>query len=67
MSTKLYIFVSTLTLFVGLVLVKKVQNNVCETFADYYSNRDYNEHCYYNPDYESEVVSMFINIIVITN
>ncbi|KAF5276496.1 hypothetical protein FQA39_LY06565 [Lamprigera yunnana] len=36
--------------FLGVKFVKKSSNNVCRTFDDYYTDRDKNSNCYYNPD-----------------
>ncbi|KAF2904607.1 hypothetical protein ILUMI_01569 [Ignelater luminosus] len=43
-----------IVLIISLILVKfnSSKNNVCKTFGDYYTNRDQNENCYYNPDGE---------------
>uniref|UniRef100_A0A1Y1LV43 Lipase n=1 Tax=Photinus pyralis TaxID=7054 RepID=A0A1Y1LV43_PHOPY len=39
----------------AFLIVKSNKNNVCTTFEDYYSDRDKNPNCYYNPDHELEV------------
>ncbi|KAB0799466.1 hypothetical protein PPYR_07346 [Photinus pyralis] len=44
-----------LTVFLSVLFFNTGNNNVCKTFEDYYSNRDENQNCYYNPDYKLEV------------
>lgn len=44
----------------GLIYLAQTKNNVCKTFEDYYSNRDNNKNCYYNPDADLTVVSFLI-------
>lgn len=58
---KVFIASSGFGLIISLILVKynSSKNNVCKTFTDYYTNRDLNENCYYNPDGELTTVSMF--------
>lgn len=41
----------------GLYFINSSKNNVCKTFMDYYTNRDQNKNCYYNPDGQLMVVS----------
>lgn len=38
-------------------LLKKSHNNVCKTFDDYYTDRDSNPNCYFNPEAHLTVVS----------
>lgn len=40
---------------VAFLIVRTNKNNVCKSFDDYYSDRDKNPNCYYNPDHELEV------------
>lgn len=39
-----------LTSIVYIKIISRSINNVCKTFGDYYSDRDQNDNCYYNPD-----------------
>ncbi|KAK5643366.1 hypothetical protein RI129_007211 [Pyrocoelia pectoralis] len=41
---------SFLIVLIGFLFIPRSKNNVCKTFIDYYSDRDNNENCYYNPD-----------------
>ncbi|KAF5291044.1 hypothetical protein FQA39_LY14477 [Lamprigera yunnana] len=47
--------VSVLSAFLGFLAVSRNGNNVCLTFEDYYTNRDLNNNCYYNPEFLLEV------------
>ncbi|KAK5643344.1 hypothetical protein RI129_007189 [Pyrocoelia pectoralis] len=40
---------------IAFLIVSSNKNNVCKSFDDYYSDRDKNPNCYYNPDHELEV------------
>ncbi|KAK5643345.1 hypothetical protein RI129_007190 [Pyrocoelia pectoralis] len=40
---------------IAFLIVRTNKNNVCKSFDDYYSDRDKNPNCYYNPDHELEV------------
>lgn len=51
-----WIIVSSLFIgFLGFLFIRSGNNNVCKTFEDYYTNRDVNQNCYYNPDFELTV------------
>lgn len=53
-----WVAVSSVTvLIIAFFIIPTSKNNVCKTFQDYYSNRDRNKNCYYNPDHELTVVS----------
>lgn len=57
---KLQLLAGGIILVISLYLIKsKSKNNVCKTFEDYYTDRDRNENCYYNPDGELTVVSIY--------
>ncbi|KAF2904605.1 hypothetical protein ILUMI_01567 [Ignelater luminosus] len=49
---KFIVLSATIIPIIGLILIKSYsfKNNVCKTFDDYYTDRDQNENCYYNPD-----------------
>lgn len=54
-----YVVAALLVGILSLYAVKfRYKNNVCKTFDDYYTNRDQNENCYYNPDWDLSVVSL---------
>lgn len=51
-----YVVAALLVGILSLYAVKfRYKNNVCKTFDDYYTNRDQNENCYYNPDWDLSV------------
>ncbi|KAF5294278.1 hypothetical protein FQR65_LT10864 [Abscondita terminalis] len=50
-----FVVSSVLVGFLGFLFIRNGNNNVCKTFDDYYTNRDANENCYYNPDFKLEV------------
>ncbi|KAF2901737.1 hypothetical protein ILUMI_04465 [Ignelater luminosus] len=55
---KLQLLSAGIILVISLYLIKtksKTKNNVCKTFEDYYTDRDRNENCHYNPDGELTV------------
>ncbi|KAF5291039.1 hypothetical protein FQA39_LY14472 [Lamprigera yunnana] len=54
-----YIITSNIFLmFIYLIFFHKFHNNVCTTFSDYYTNRDQNNNCYYNPDSKLNVTEI---------
>lgn len=54
-TMKWIILSSAFVVIVSVLFINTANNNVCKTFEDYYSNRDDNENCYYNPDYKLKV------------
>ncbi|KAF5294277.1 hypothetical protein FQR65_LT10863 [Abscondita terminalis] len=46
--------ISIVLIAIAIYFIKRGKNNVCKTFNDYYTDRDNNPNCYYNPDHELE-------------